>query len=59
MRQQAMGFIKGIGAGLVAGVAIAAVSSKRMRNDRGFRRRADKTMHAVGDLLDNMQDIFH
>lgn len=59
MRQQAMGFMKGMGAGLVAGAAIAAVSSKRMRNDRGFRRRANKTMHTVSELLDSMQEIFH
>ena len=59
MRQQAMGFVKGIGAGMLAGAAIAAVSSRKMKNDRGFRRRADKTMRAVGELFDNMQDVFH
>ena len=58
MRQQAMGFMKGIGAGLLAGAAIAAVGNKKMKNDRGFRRRADKTMRAVGDLLGTMQGIF-
>ena len=59
MRQQAMGFVKGIGAGLLAGAAIAAVSEKMMKNDRGLRRRADKRMRAVSELLDNVQDLFH
>ena len=59
MRQQAMGFLKGVGAGMMAGAAIAAANSKMMKNDRHFRRRADKTMRAVGDLFDNMQEIFH
>jgi hypothetical protein len=59
MRQQAMGFMKGIGAGLVAGAAIAAVGSRRMKSDRRFRHRTDKTMRAVGELLNNMQGIFH
>ncbi len=59
MRQQARGFMRGMGAGLVAGAAIAAVSSRRMKNDRAFRRRSDKTMRAIGELFGNMQDIFH
>ena len=58
MRQQAVGFMKGIGAGLVAGAAIAAVGGRRMKNDRGMRRRADKTMRAVGDFLGSVQEMF-
>lgn len=59
MRQQAMGFMKGICCGILAGVAIGAVGSKQMNNNRGLRRRADKTMRAVGDLLGSVQEIFH
>lgn len=59
MRQQAMGFMKGIGAGMMAGMAIVAVSSRMMKDNRSFRRRANKTMRSVGELLDNVQEIFH
>jgi uncharacterized membrane-anchored protein len=57
MRQQAMGFAKGIGAGIAAGVAIAAIGS-RMRQGRSFKHRAGRTMRNVGELLDNVQDMF-
>ncbi len=59
MRQQAMGFLKGVGAGMLAGAALVAVNGKMMKNDRHFRRRADKTMRTVSELLDNMQGMFH
>ncbi len=59
MRQQAMGFVKGIGTGLAVGMALVAVGSRMMRDNRSFRRRANRTMRTVGELLDNVQEIFH
>lgn len=58
MSNKAMGFVKGIGAGVLAGMAIAAVGTKMMQNDRGFKRRASRTMRNVGELLDNVQYLF-
>lgn len=58
MYKQTMGFVRGIGAGIVAGVAIAAVGNRMMQNNRGLRRRANKTLHTVGELMDNMQYLF-
>lgn len=58
MRQQAMGFLKGMGAGILAGVAVAAIGSHMMQDNRGFRRRADKTMRGIGDILDSVQALF-
>lgn len=58
MYKQTMGFMRGIGAGVVAGVAIAAVGTRMMRDNRGFRRRANKTLHTVGELLDSVQYMF-
>lgn len=59
MHQQAMGFVKGIGTGLAVGMALVAVGSRMMRDNRSFRRRANRTMRTVGELLDNVQEIFH
>ena len=58
MRQQAMGFMKGMGTGMAAGMAIIAVGSRMMKDNRGFRRRANRTMRSVGELLGNVQEIF-
>lgn len=58
MSNKAMGFMKGVGAGVLAGMAIAAVGSRMMQNDRSFKRRANKTMRNVGDLLENVQYLF-
>ncbi len=58
MKQQAAGFMKGIGAGLLAGVAIAAVGGRFMQDNRGFRRRAGRTLRNLGELLDNVQAAF-
>lgn len=58
MQQQAMGFMKGIGAGLVAGMTMAALGNRMMGDNRNFRRRANKTLHNVNELIGNMQGLF-
>lgn len=58
MRQQAMGFLKGVGAGMVAGAAIAAMNGKMMKRNRNYRRNANKTMHAMSELFGTMQGMF-
>lgn len=59
MRQQAMGIMRAMGVGMVAGMAVIAVGSRMMKDNRSFRRRANKTMRSVNELLDNVQGIFH
>ncbi len=58
MQQQAMGFVKGMGAGLVAGITVAAVGSRMMNDNRGLRRRANRTLRNVNELIGNMQGMF-
>lgn len=58
MYKQAMGFVRGMGTGIVAGMAIAAFSGKMMHDNRGFRRRANKSLRSVGDLIDSVQYLF-
>ncbi len=58
MYKQTMGFIRGIGAGMIAGVAVYAVGSRMMKDNRHFRRNANKAMHAVNDMMDNVVTMF-
>lgn len=58
MYKSAMGFMRGIGTGLIAGMAIAAMGSKMMNGNKRFRRRSNKTMRAVGELMDDVQNMF-
>ena len=46
MYKETMGFVKGIGAGIVASVAVAAVGSQMMKKNRHLRRDAHRAMHA-------------
>ncbi len=58
MQQQAMGFMKGMGAGLVAGLTLATVGGRMMGDNRNFRRRANRTLRNVNELIGNMQGMF-
>lgn len=58
MQQQAMGFMKGIGAGLVAGMTMAAIGGRMMGDNRNFRRRTNRTLRNVNELIGNMQGMF-
>lgn len=58
MYKQSMDFVRGVGTGLVAGAAIAAVGSRMMKDNHSLRRRANKTLRTVGDLMDNVQYMF-
>ncbi len=58
MYRQTMGFVRGIGAGMVAGVAVYAMGSKMMKDNRHFRRNANKAMHAVNGMVDNVVTMF-
>lgn len=59
MYKQTMGFVRGMGTGIIAGVAIATMGSKMMHDNRGMRRKANKTMRTIGELMDSMQFMFH
>jgi hypothetical protein len=59
MAKTSMGFAKGIGAGIAAGMTVGIVGSQMMMRDkRHFKRNAGKAVHAIGDLIDNVQYMF-
>jgi len=49
------GFMKGMGAGIVCGVAVATVGTAMMRGQKKTRRGAMNAVRAVGDLVHNVQ----
>lgn len=53
-----MGFIRGVGAGMLAGFTAAAIGNRMMKDNRSFRRNANKAMRAVNGMFGNVQDIF-
>ncbi len=61
MMKQTMNVAKGIGMGVLAGVAVAAVSSKVMngghRKASHMRKSAGKAMHSVGNFLGDVEKI--
>ena len=58
MYKQTMGSIRGVGAGIVAGAIVGAIGAKKMKNDRRFKKRADKTLRSMGQVVDNVQYMF-
>lgn len=58
MYKQTMGFVKGIGAGIIAGAVVGAIGAQRMKNDRRFKKRADKALRTVGQVVDNVEYMF-
>ena len=53
-----MGVVKGIGTGLAAGMAGGFVGGQMVKNQKQVKRKANKAMHAVGDLFENVQYLF-
>jgi len=58
MYKETMGFVKGIGAGVIAGVAVSAMGTKMMKDNRHLKRNANKAMHAVNGMIDNVEMMF-
>lgn len=54
-----MAFIKGLGAGMVAGVAAYAVSKVMQQDHRNIAKGSTKLVKAVGEFVDGVQTIFH
>lgn len=59
MAKNTMNMVKGVGAGLVAGMMFGFVSSVMMKDSRRNKRKASKAIDTVEGILDNMQQIFN
>lgn len=66
MYKQSMNVVKGVGLGIAAGAAVAAVSSAMMnggkksakaRTKEEMRRSTAKAVHTVGQLIDGVENM--
>ena len=58
MYKEMVGFAKGMGTGIAAGVAVSLIGNKMMRENKHLRRNVNKTVHAMSGLMDNVGVIF-
>ena len=49
------GFAKGIAAGLVVGAAVSMLGNSMMKNNRAFKKKANKMLRSVGSIVNNAQ----
>ena len=56
--KQSMNIVKGVGLGIAAGAAVAAVSSKMMSGKKSAKARTTaKAVHTVGQLIDGVESM--
>lgn len=58
MYKQTMGFLRGMGAGIVTGAVVGAIGSQKINKNRRLKRRANKAMRTVGQMMNNVQYMF-
>lgn len=59
MANNTMSFIKGLGAGMVAGAAAFAVGKVMLQDNKNITKGSTKLVKAVGDFVDGVQTMFH
>ncbi len=58
MQNNSMSFIKGLGAGMIAGAAAFAVGKVVMKDHKNISKGSAKLVKAVGEMVDGVQTIF-
>lgn len=59
MQNNSMSFIKGMGAGMIAGAAALAVGKVMLQDNKNISKGSSKLIKAVGEFVDGVQTIFH
>jgi len=51
--------MKGVGIGMVLGCAVGVAGTCYIKkNKKGIKKNAGKALHSIGDLLENVTDMF-
>lgn len=58
MKTKRSGFAKGTATGIIAGVAVAALGTKMMKENKHLRRSAGRMAQSMGSMLDDMHVSF-
>lgn len=59
MQNNSMSFIKGLGAGMVAGAAAIVVGKVVLQDHKNISKGSTKLVKAVGEFVDGVQTMFH
>ncbi len=59
MANGSMTFIKGLGAGMVAGAAAMVVGKIMLEDHKNISKGSAKLVKAVGEFVDGVQTMFH
>ena len=59
MQNGSMSFIKGLGAGMVAGAAAVVVGKVMLEDHKNISKGSAKLVKAVGEFVDGVQTMFH
>ena len=57
--QNGLSFVKGLGAGMVAGAAAVMVGKVMLQDHKNVTKGSTKLVKAVGEFVDGVQTIFH
>ncbi|MCQ2455158.1 MAG: hypothetical protein MJ090_03335 [Clostridia bacterium] len=58
MQKNAMSFVKGMGAGMIAGATVAIVGQTVIGNSGSISKGSAKVVKAAGDFIDGIQTMF-
>lgn len=58
MQNNGMNFIKGLGAGMLAGAAAVTVGKVLLKDKKNVSKGSTQVIKAVGDFVDGVQTIF-
>lgn len=59
MANGSMNFIKGLGAGMVAGATVMVVGKIMLNDNKNITKGSAKLVKAVGEFVDGVQTMFH
>ena len=59
MQNGSMTFMKGLGAGMIAGAATLAVGKVMLQDHKNIAKGSTKLVKAVGEFVDGVQTMFH
>ncbi len=59
MQNGSMSFMKGLGAGMVAGATALVVGKVMLKDRKNITKGSTKLVKAVGEFVDGVQTMFH
>jgi len=59
MQNNSMSFVKGLGAGMLAGAAAVVVGKMILTENKNVTKGSTKVIKAMGEIVDGVQTMFH